>query len=73
MTRADHWTELWGKDAPSPFLIVEPWVIEMEKKTLGLWNGVLIIDSVTGEKDFSHFGSCANEFEKKWDEYLASK
>lgn len=51
------------------FLIVHPWMIEWEKKTLGLWNGVLIVNSVTGEMDYSHFGAYADEFKRRWEEY----
>lgn len=61
------------RQAPSYFLFVQPWMVEMEKKTLGLWNGVLIIDANTGERDYSHFGTYAAEFKRRWEEYESAK
>lgn len=41
--------------------------------TLDTHPGILLINAVTGERDFSMFGAYAGEFEKRWDEYDATR
>lgn len=54
-------------NAPSGFFIYQPWL--REYITAGLYAGTLLINAETGERDFSMFGTYADEFKEHWDKY----
>ena len=53
--------------APSYFFIYTPWM--RKDINIGWFAGVLLVDMETGERDFSMFGTHADEFKKRWEDY----
>ena len=57
-----------NKRWPSGILII-PANLIADAEQRHLVPGVLLIDSATGEKNYSQFGKYADDWRKKWEEY----
>lgn len=60
-----------GNSAPSYMFYYDPWMRRFI--TLDTHPGILLINAATGERDFSMFGSYADEFKKRWDDFEATR